>query len=34
MLENGQIVEYGSRQHLAKDPQSRFAELLKTGLNK
>ncbi len=34
ILENGQIVEYGSRQHLANEPNSRFTELLKTGLAK
>jgi len=34
ILENGQIVEYGSRQHLANKPNSRFTELLKTGLTK
>ena len=28
ILERGRIVEYGSRQHLAKDPNSRFYQLL------
>ncbi len=32
ILEGGQIREYGPRQTLANDPKSRFAELLKTGL--
>jgi len=32
LLEQGRIVEYGDRHHLAADPPSRFAQLLKTGL--
>jgi ABC-type multidrug transport system fused ATPase/permease subunit len=32
ILENGQIIEYGSREKLANDSNSRFAGLLKTGL--
>lgn len=32
ILENGRIIEYGSRENLANDPNSRFARLLKTGL--
>jgi ATP-binding cassette, subfamily B, bacterial len=32
ILENGRIVEYGPRLALASDPNSRFAELLRTGL--
>jgi ATP-binding cassette subfamily B protein len=28
ILESGRIVEYGKRQHLAKDPNSRFYQLL------
>ncbi len=32
ILENGRIVEYGPRENLANDPNSRFATLLKTGL--
>jgi ATP-binding cassette subfamily B protein/ATP-binding cassette subfamily C protein len=32
ILENGRIIEYGSRENLANDPNSRFAGLLKTGL--
>jgi ATP-binding cassette, subfamily B, bacterial len=32
ILENGQVVEFGPRLELAKDPASRFSGLLKTGL--
>lgn len=32
ILENGKIIEYGDRQSLANDPDSRFAQLLKVGL--
>lgn len=32
MLEHGQISEYGSRLDLVNDPQSRFAQLLRMGL--
>jgi ATP-binding cassette, subfamily B, bacterial len=32
ILEHGQIVEYGDRETLANTPNSRFAQLLKTGL--
>ncbi|KAA3657303.1 MAG: ABC transporter ATP-binding protein [Chloroflexi bacterium] len=32
ILENGRILEYGSRHQLATNPQSRFAQLLQTGL--
>ncbi len=32
ILEEGRIVEYGDRQRLASDPGSRFASLLRTGL--
>jgi ATP-binding cassette, subfamily B, bacterial len=32
ILEGGQIQEYGSRQQLAANPQSRFYQLLQTGL--
>jgi ATP-binding cassette, subfamily B, bacterial len=32
ILENGHIVEYGERERLAADPQSRFYHLLQTGL--
>lgn len=32
ILENGRIIEYGSREKLANNPDSRFAGLLKTGL--
>lgn len=32
ILEEGRIVEYGDRKQLASDPNSRFAQLLKTGL--
>ncbi len=32
ILEHGQISEYGPRPDLVNDPQSRFAQLLRTGL--
>ncbi len=32
ILDNGRVQEYGSRAHLAADPTSRFAQLLRTGL--
>jgi ATP-binding cassette, subfamily B, bacterial len=32
ILEDGRIREYGSREFLAADPQSRFSQLLKVGL--
>lgn len=32
ILENGSVMEYGDRVHLAKDESSRFHTLLKTGL--
>jgi ABC-type multidrug transport system fused ATPase/permease subunit len=32
ILENGCVVEHGSRQKLAADPGSRFSQLLKTGI--
>jgi ABC-type multidrug transport system fused ATPase/permease subunit len=32
ILEDGQIVEYGAREALMRDPQSRFSRLLQTGL--
>lgn len=32
ILERGQIVEFGLRRQLADDPTSRFAQLLRTGL--
>ncbi|MCP5096151.1 MAG: ABC transporter ATP-binding protein [Chloroflexi bacterium] len=32
ILENGRILEYGTRQQLATNPNSRFAHLLQTGL--
>ncbi len=32
ILENGRIIEYGRRALLAADPNSRFAQLLQTGL--
>jgi len=33
ILENGKILEFGEREALALDPQSRFNRLLKTGLD-
>ena len=33
ILEGGRMVEYGDRQALAHDPQSRFAQLLRAGLS-
>ena len=32
ILERGQIVEFGLRRQLADDPDSRFAQLLRTGM--
>ena len=32
ILENGRIQEFGPRAELAGDPGSRFAQLLRTGL--
>lgn len=32
ILEHGKVVEYGDRQSLAHDPNSRFSQLLRTGL--
>ena len=32
ILEDGEIREHGEREHLAQDPNSRFSQLLKTGL--
>ena len=32
ILEDGEIREHGEREHLVRDPNSRFAQLLKTGL--
>ncbi len=32
VLDNGQILEYGDRQLLAADPESRFSQLLQTGM--
>ncbi len=32
IMEDGQIVEYGSRRELLADPQSRFSELMRTGM--
>ncbi len=32
VIEDGCIVEYGARESLANDPQSRFYHLLQTGL--
>ena len=32
ILESGQVAEYGDRQQLATDPNSRFYQLLQTGL--
>ena len=32
ILEDGQVGEYGSREQLARDPDSRFYHLLQTGL--
>jgi len=32
ILENGRQIEYGEREHLARDPDSHFAQLLETGL--
>ncbi len=32
ILEDGEIREHGAREHLVEDPNSRFSQLLKTGL--
>lgn len=32
ILENGRVVEWGERETLARDPNSRFSHLLKTGM--
>jgi ABC-type multidrug transport system fused ATPase/permease subunit len=32
ILEDGQVREYGRRRDLVEDPESRFASLLRTGL--
>jgi ATP-binding cassette subfamily B protein len=32
IMEDGQIVEYGSRRELLADPQSRFSDLMRTGM--
>ncbi len=32
VLEEGRIVEHGPRETLAADPSSRFAQLLRSGL--
>jgi ABC-type multidrug transport system fused ATPase/permease subunit len=32
ILEDGEVVEYGDRRHLAEDPFSRFYHLLQTGM--
>ena len=32
ILENGKVSEYGDRKQLAADPNSRFYQLLQTGL--
>jgi ATP-binding cassette, subfamily B, bacterial len=32
ILDDGQVAEYGNRQKLAADPNSRFYQLLQTGL--
>jgi ABC-type multidrug transport system fused ATPase/permease subunit len=32
ILRDGQVVEYGERERLAADPNSRFYNLLQTGL--
>jgi ATP-binding cassette subfamily B protein len=32
VLEDGRVVEHGPREALAADPSSRFAQLLRTGL--
>lgn len=33
ILEKGKIVEFGSREKLARDPESRFSQLLQTGMD-
>jgi ABC-type multidrug transport system fused ATPase/permease subunit len=32
ILKDGRVVEFGQREALARDPESRFASLLRTGL--
>ncbi|TVY07631.1 ABC transporter ATP-binding protein [Paenibacillus cremeus] len=32
ILDNGQIVEYGDRAHLGADPESRYSQMLRVGL--
>jgi ATP-binding cassette subfamily B protein len=32
VLENGQVMEHGERQQLSVDPESRFYQLLQTGM--
>ena len=32
ILEDGEVQEHGEREHLVRDPNSRFSQLLKTGL--
>lgn len=32
ILDNGRIIEYGPREELARDPRSRFYQLLQTGI--
>jgi ABC-type multidrug transport system fused ATPase/permease subunit len=32
VLEDGRVLEHGARERLASDPESRYAQLLKTGL--
>jgi ATP-binding cassette, subfamily B, bacterial len=32
VLEDGRVLEHGDRARLASDPDSRYAQLLKTGL--
>jgi ABC-type multidrug transport system fused ATPase/permease subunit len=33
ILEKGKIVEFGGREQLARDPESRFSQLLQTGMD-
>ena len=32
IIENGELIEFGERRQLVKDPNSRFSQLLKTGM--
>ncbi|MHA1451137.1 MAG: ABC transporter ATP-binding protein, partial [Candidatus Hodarchaeales archaeon] len=32
LMENGQVIETGKRTELAKDPESHFSQLLRTGM--